>query len=232
MLQKVILAETTCRQQKKRKNMKMKLQDLVVEIWDCRHVLCMTIRLVSSTLTCIYPCLMWECRYVLSILVCLVSSTLICPHPSAVWDYRHVFSVTDRLVSSTVTCIHHMIRDCNVALSVTVILMNSTVVQSVLSQRPQQWFRWQFLIQQLIVQCVPPCTLSEVRNMQIINVAQLIRISYGAWMFFALFTRAVTEPYYCQFEHNSLLCLQSTGLGGHTPHPCRFTPGRDPVPIV
>ena len=52
MLQEVILAETTCRQQKKRKNMKMKLQDLVVEIWDCRHVLYMIIRLVSSTLIC------------------------------------------------------------------------------------------------------------------------------------------------------------------------------------
>jgi hypothetical protein len=57
MLQEVILAETTCRQQKKRKNLKMKLQDLVVEIWDFRHVLCMTIRLVSSTLIYIYPCM-------------------------------------------------------------------------------------------------------------------------------------------------------------------------------
>ena len=58
MLQEVILAETTCKQQKKRKNMKMQLEDSVVEIWDCRPVLCMTIRLVSSTLTCIYPSMM------------------------------------------------------------------------------------------------------------------------------------------------------------------------------
>jgi len=65
-------------------------------------------------------------------------------------------------------------------LSMTVRLMNSTVVQSVLSQRPQWWFRWQFLIQQLIVQCVPPGTLGEVCNMLIVNVAQLIPVSYGA----------------------------------------------------
>jgi len=169
-----------------------------------------------------------------SMLVCLVSSTLICTHPSAIWDYRHMFSVTDRLVSSTVTCVHPMIWDCNVMLSVTVRQMNSTVVQSVLSHRPQQWFRWQFLIQQLIVQCVPPGTLSEVRNMLMVNVAQLIPISYGTWKFFAMFTRAATEPYYCQFERNSLLFLQSTidGVGWSTPRPCRFIPERDPVPIV
>jgi len=160
--------------------MKMKLQDSLVEIWDCRHVLCMTIRLVSSTLMCIYPSLMCECRYVLSMLVWLVSSTLICTHPSAIWDYRHMFSVTNRLVSSTLTCIHPMIWDYNIMLSMTVRLMNSTVVQSVLSQRPQQWFGRQFLIQRLIVQRVPPGTLSEVRNMLMVNAAQLIPISYRA----------------------------------------------------
>ena len=214
--------------------MKMKLQDSVVEIWDFRHVLCMTIRLVSSTLMCIYPCLMCECRCALSMLVWLVSSTLICTHPSAIWDYRHVFSVTNRLVSSTMTCIHPMIWDYNIMLSMTVRLMNSTVVQSVLSQRPQEWFGRQFLIQRLIVQCVPPGTLSEVHNMLIVNAAQLIPISYGALKFFAMFTRAATVPYYYQFEHNSLLCLQSTidGVGWSTPHPCRFTPEKDPVPIV
>ena len=155
-------------------------------------------------------------------------------HPSAIWDYRHVFSVTNRLVSSTMTCIHPMIWDYNIMLSMTVRLMNSTVVQSVLSQRPQEWFGRQFLIQRLIVQCVPPGTLSEVHNMLIVNAAQLIPISYGALKFFAMFTRAATVPYYYQFEHNSLLCLQSTidGVGWSTPHPCRFTPEKDPVPIV
>jgi len=49
-----------------------------------------------------------------------------------------------------------------------------------------------------------------------------------------MFTRVATEPYHCQFEHDSFLCSQRTvdGVRWSTLHPCCFTPEKDPVPIV
>jgi hypothetical protein len=32
--------------------------------WDCRHMLSVTVRLVSSTLICSHPPMIWDCRLV------------------------------------------------------------------------------------------------------------------------------------------------------------------------